>query len=77
MKPLANESCASCFGQALVTEDLERAFQAARQCDVLLAVGSTLSVFPIAGVSPRPRRPSIDPIDRSIARSDRSMRSIG
>ena len=40
------------FGQALVREDLLRAEQAARRADLLLAVGSTLSVFPIAGVVP-------------------------
>jgi NAD-dependent deacetylase len=40
------------FGQALVQEDLMRAELAARECDLLLAVGSTLSVFPIAGVVP-------------------------
>jgi NAD-dependent deacetylase len=40
------------FGQILVTEDLQRANDAARTCDLLLAVGSTLSVYPIAGVVP-------------------------
>lgn len=40
------------FGQALVPEDLMRAERAARTCDLLLAVGSTLSVYPIAGVVP-------------------------
>jgi len=40
------------FGQALVAEDLERAHDAARSCDVLLAVGSTLSVYPAAGLVP-------------------------
>jgi len=40
------------FGQGLVAEDLERSEQAAQQCDLLLAVGSTLSVFPIANVVP-------------------------
>jgi len=40
------------FGQSLVAEDLERAFEAARRCDLLLAVGSTLSVHPIADVVP-------------------------
>jgi NAD-dependent deacetylase len=43
------------FGQALVREDLRRAEQAARRCDLLLAVGSTLSVFPVAGVVPAAR----------------------
>jgi NAD-dependent deacetylase len=40
------------FGQALVPGDMERAQQAARECDLMLAVGSTLSVYPIAGVVP-------------------------
>ncbi len=40
------------FGQNLVPGDLERADEAARSCDLLLAVGSTLSVYPIAGVVP-------------------------
>jgi NAD-dependent deacetylase len=40
------------FGQSLVVEDLARAEAAARSCDVMLAVGSTLSVFPAAGVVP-------------------------
>jgi NAD-dependent deacetylase len=40
------------FGQNLVADDLRRADMAARQCDLLLAVGSTLSVFPAADVVP-------------------------
>jgi NAD-dependent deacetylase len=40
------------FGQALVPEDLERAEAAARAADLLLAVGSTLQVYPAAGVVP-------------------------
>ncbi len=44
------------FGQGLVAEDLERADHAARSCDLLLAVGSTLSVQPIAGVVPLARQ---------------------
>ena len=40
------------FGQSLVAKDLERAEQAAHECDLLLAVGSTLSVFPVAGLVP-------------------------
>jgi len=40
------------FGQGLVAEDLHRAERAAARCDLMLAVGSTLSVFPIAGVVP-------------------------
>jgi NAD-dependent deacetylase len=40
------------FGQSLVPEDLARAEQAALACDLLLAVGSTLAVFPAAGMVP-------------------------
>ena len=40
------------FGQSLVEADLTRAQQAARRADLLLAVGTKLSVWPIAGVVP-------------------------
>ena len=40
------------FGQGLVPGDMERASRAARSCDLMLAVGSTLSVYPAAGVVP-------------------------
>jgi NAD-dependent deacetylase len=40
------------FGQNLVAEDLERATRAASECDLLLAVGSSLGVFPAAGLVP-------------------------
>jgi NAD-dependent deacetylase len=40
------------FGQGLVAEDLARAERAARSCDLMLAVGTKLSVWPIAGVVP-------------------------
>ena len=40
------------FGQSLVAEDLERAMAAARATDLLLAVGTTLTVFPAADVVP-------------------------
>jgi NAD-dependent deacetylase len=40
------------FGQNLVADDLQRAQAAAERCDLLLAVGSTLSVYPIADVVP-------------------------
>ena len=41
------------FGQALVPEVIDRALQVSEECDVLLAVGSTLSVFPAANCVPR------------------------
>jgi len=44
------------FGQSLVAKDLARAEQAAHDCDLLLAVGSTLSVFPVAGLVPLARK---------------------
>lgn len=40
------------FGQALVQEDLRRAERAARTCDLMFAIGTTLAVYPIAGVVP-------------------------
>jgi NAD-dependent deacetylase len=40
------------FGQGLVHRDLMRADQAARECDLMLAVGTTLAVYPIAEVVP-------------------------
>ena len=36
------------FGQNLVAEDLERATRAAQSCDVFLAVGTSLVVYPVA-----------------------------
>jgi NAD-dependent deacetylase len=44
------------FGQALVWEDLARAERAARDCDLFLAVGTTLGVYPIAGILPVARQ---------------------
>ena len=40
------------FGQTLVLEDLERSEQAAASCDLMLAVGTSLGVIPIAYVVP-------------------------
>jgi NAD-dependent deacetylase len=40
------------FGQSLVPEDLRRAELAARRCDLMLAIGTKLSVWPVAGVVP-------------------------
>ena len=40
------------FGQALVPAVIDRALRVAGEADVLLAVGSTLQVFPAAGVVP-------------------------
>jgi NAD-dependent deacetylase len=44
------------FGQGLVPEDLRRSERAAARCDLMLAVGTKLSVFPIAGVVPVAKR---------------------
>ena len=44
------------FGQNLVARDLQRAEAAASACDLLLAVGSTLAVFPAAGLVPTAAR---------------------
>jgi NAD-dependent protein deacetylase/lipoamidase len=40
------------FGQALVPEVIDRAMLVASEAEVLLAIGSTLQVFPAAGVVP-------------------------
>jgi NAD-dependent deacetylase len=40
------------FGQGLVARDLQRAEAAARDCDLLLAIGSTLGVYPVAAMVP-------------------------
>lgn len=58
----ADPPCRSCggilksatisFGQALVPEVIDRAMQAASEAEVLLAVGSTLQVYPVAGAVP-------------------------
>ena len=40
------------FGQALVPEVIDRAFEASKRCDLMLAVGSTLSVYPAASCVP-------------------------
>ena len=58
----ADPACRSCggilktatisFGQGLVAEDLRRAEQAALRCDLLLAIGTTLAVHPIASMVP-------------------------
>ena len=41
------------FGQALVPEVIARAMAASEACDLFLAIGSTLSVFPAANTVPR------------------------
>jgi len=38
------------FGQSLRTEDLERSFAAAGECDLVISLGSTLSVHPACSV---------------------------
>lgn len=40
------------FGQSLVPEVIDRALAVAGECDLLLAVGSTLQVYPVAGMVP-------------------------
>ncbi|MFZ9676884.1 MAG: SIR2 family NAD-dependent protein deacylase [Quisquiliibacterium sp.] len=43
------------FGQALVPQVIERAMRAAAQADLMLAIGSTLQVYPVAGAVPLAR----------------------
>jgi NAD-dependent deacetylase len=40
------------FGQQLVPQVIDRAMAVSDECDVMLAVGSTLSVFPAANCVP-------------------------
>lgn len=44
------------FGQALVPEVIERAMTMAGEADLMLAVGTTLRVYPVAGLVPLARR---------------------
>lgn len=58
----ADPKCESCcgilkaavisFGQALIEEDLYRAQLAAQECDLLICIGTSLGVFPIANMVP-------------------------
>ena len=62
----ADPPCGSCggilktatisFGQALVEADLRRCQSEAARCDFLLAVGTSLAVFPVAEVVPIAKR---------------------
>ncbi len=44
------------FGQALVPEVIDRAMRVAAEAEVLLAIGSTLQVYPVAGAVPLARQ---------------------
>jgi len=44
------------FGQPLVPEVIDRAMQAAAEADLLISVGTSLQVYPIAGVVPAAKR---------------------
>jgi NAD-dependent deacetylase len=44
------------FGQALVPEVIDRAMQAAAEADLLVSVGTSLQVYPIAGAVPAAKR---------------------
>jgi NAD-dependent deacetylase len=50
------KSAAILFEQSLVHDDLARAERAAQECDLLLAVGTTLTVYPAAGMVPLAKR---------------------
>jgi len=43
------------FGQALVPEVIDAAIRAAQQADLLLSIGTSLQVYPVAGVVPLAR----------------------
>ena len=40
------------FGQSLIPEVIDRAMQVSEECDLMLAIGSTLSVYPAANCVP-------------------------
>jgi NAD-dependent deacetylase len=40
------------FGENLVADDLQRSIDAARSCDLILAVGTSLGVYPVADLVP-------------------------
>jgi NAD-dependent deacetylase len=40
------------FGQALIPEVINRALAVSQECDVLLSVGTSLQVYPVAGIVP-------------------------
>lgn len=44
------------FGQSLVPEVIDRALRVSEECDLMLAVGSTLSVYPVANCVPIAKR---------------------
>jgi NAD-dependent deacetylase len=50
------KSAAIFFGEGLVQRDMLRAESAARSCDLLLAIGTSLAVYPIAGIVPLAKR---------------------
>ena len=48
-------NCSISFGQALVPEVIARAMRSAQEADLLLAVGTSLSVYPVAHAVPAAR----------------------
>ena len=44
------------FGQSLIPEVIDRAMQVSDECDLMLAIGSTLSVYPVANCVPIAKR---------------------
>jgi NAD-dependent deacetylase len=47
------------FGQALVPEVIDRAMNAAAEADLLISVGTSLQVYPIAGAVPAAKRAGV------------------
>ena len=44
------------FGQSLVPEVIDRAMRVSEECDLMIAIGSTLSVYPVANCVPIAKR---------------------
>ena len=40
------------FGQSLVPEVIDRAIAVSHECDLLISVGTSLQVYPVAGLVP-------------------------
>lgn len=47
------------FGQSLRPDDLERSYESTADADLFIAIGTTLSVFPVAGLVPHAARSGV------------------
>ena len=54
-RAVGSSSATISFGQSLVPEVIDRALTVAEEADLLLTVGTTLAVYPVANMVPRAR----------------------